>query len=154
MTQLSHPINELALPDSAGRLSRCLRIAHQVQMQFIRASDNRACFKKLLSALRIETESKAVFMAEIGEEPGDGPMLHVLAASGSVAIVDPGDAVWSSEVGAAISPTGGPLRRAIDTGQTVVEPADGASRFVMAIPLHNEDLLVGLIGLTGRSAHP
>jgi|GEM_PF-3204681 PAS domain S-box-containing protein len=152
MTQVSHHIAAPPLPESADQLNRCLKIANQVQSQFIQSSNSRTCFERLLRALCSETGSKAGFIADLSEDLAQASLLRMLAATGGMTTAGPGDDVWTTEVGAAVSLPDGPLRRAIDTAQTVVDSIAGSSRLVLAIPIHNDGSLVGLIGLTGSAS--
>lgn len=149
MTQVSHPIDDSWVSEASDQYNRCLEIASQVQVDFIRTSNGADCFEKLVGALRIETGSAAVFVAATSDE-GKPPRLRILATSLGVAGPGPDAAVWSAEVGASVDVLDGPLKMALRRQQPVAVHDVIASRYVMGIPLDVDGELLGLVGLSSE----
>lgn len=151
MTRSPDTLDESQLAQAAVPFNRCLEFASQIQLDFIRTSDSAAGLDALASALRIETGSAAILVAEVRE--GFAP-LRIVAASRAEAVAEFDDEIWSAEPGTTVNPSDGPLQQTLETESVSTDEGDASSRHVMAIPLHSDGTLIGLIGVAGRTPLP
>ena len=149
MSQVSHPIDDSWMSEASDQYNRCLEIASQIQVDFIQTSDAAHCFEKLVSAIRIETSSAAVFLAAKAHAPGESSV-QVLATNVGVAGPGPGETPWSAEPGQTVMLPDGPLFSSVRHGEMVSAHDPIASRYLMGIPLLADGVLHGLVGLSSE----
>lgn len=149
--QHSHHIGESLLPDASDQFNRCLEVANQVQVEFIRSSQSAACFEMLVSALRIETGCGTALIAVI-EGPTDAVrMLRVLAAGRKVDHIESTASVWTLQSGETAALSDSVLLQAFETGCVAESCDESQDRYLTGIPLNLDDDIIGMVALAGDS---